>query len=129
MNTTTIHRLIAEHIKTMPDFSARHWATGNINHTPPAQGLWQRLSIQTASSIMSGMADKPMTRQRGAVVVQVFGRLNTGESAIIAQADNIAQHLGYYSHEHLELLTPTVTTVGSDGDFYQVNVRVPYRYK
>ncbi|UNU74108.1 DUF4128 domain-containing protein [Moraxella nasovis] len=127
MNITTIQKLIAKRIATMPNYNPKAWVTGNHNYVPT--DIWHRLSLQSAGAIMSGMADKPMSREIGAVVVQVFTRQNIGEKRAVEQADTIANHLAYYTDENLELLTPSVVIVGSDNDWWQVNVRVPYRYK
>ena len=125
MNTSSIRKIVADLITAMPDFDESVWVTGNDNFTTNGR-TWHRLSIQSAPSRIVGMADTPIIREIGAVVVQIFTPLDSGDS--VERADEIARHLSCVKVGKLELLSPTVTDLGSDGNFYQTNVRIPYRH-
>lgn len=125
MNTSSIRKIVADLITAMPDFDESVWVTGNDNFITNGR-TWHRLSIQSAPSRIVGMADIPIIREIGAVVVQIFTPLDSGDS--VERADEIARHLSCVKVGKLELLSPTVTDLGSDGNFYQTNVRIPYRH-
>lgn len=103
----------------------------NANFTPPPNEIWYRLTIQKGINRMSGMGSKPKTRERGAVVVEIFVPENDGTLNAVRQADSLSKHLGYYRDGFLELMTPSTVNVPFDTNLskYKLNVRVPYRYK
>ncbi|WP_442592468.1 phage tail terminator-like protein [Parapusillimonas sp. JC17] len=102
--------------------------------TPPAAGLWCRLSILHGPSFMAGMADQPYTRKPGRIVVQCFAREGTGTKALTKLADDLEAHFAYWEQGNLECLEASQVNVGA-GDtagrpegtgFYQINVNVRF---
>lgn len=128
MNTTKIERLIRERVAEWEHFDHKLFALPNQNFKPPANKVWYRLTIQSGVNMMSGMDEKPRTRELGAVVVQIFTPENQPLGQAKTLADSLNQHLSYFMKDELELLTGSVIDVGFN-EFYQINVRVPYRYK
>lgn len=128
MNTTKIERLIRERVAEWEHFDHKLFALPNQNFKPPVNQLWYRLTIQSGVNMMSGMDEKPRTRELGAVVVQIFTPENQPLEPAKTLADSLNQHLSYFMKDELELLTGSVIDVGFN-EFYQINVRVPYRYK
>lgn len=103
-------------------------ALDNVNFKTPSDGLWYRLTIQHGINLMVGMADKPCTRELGAVVVQIFYPSNKVTRPAKIIADSLGSHFQYYSIDKLEFMTASLINVPQREDGYQINVRIPYRY-
>lgn len=103
-------------------------ASDNVNFKTPADGLWYRLTIQHGINLMVGMADKPCTRELGAVVVQIFYPSNKVTRPAKIIADSLGSHFQYYSIDKLEFMTASLINVPERENGYQINVRIPYRY-
>lgn len=95
--------------------------------TPPATGLWCRLSIQYASAFMAGMADRPHTRKPGQISIQCFVRERTGTKAINELADALEAHFAYWQSGDLECMEASQVVAGEFEGFYQINVNVRFR--
>lgn len=128
MNNIVIERLIMQHLAKLPNLDKSKVARVNQSFTPPRNGVWVRVTLLGGVNFISGMADVPCTREVGTLVVQVFDRLGKGTADIKTFCDELAKHLAYYTAEQLELLTPSLVYVGTDDEFIQYNVSVPYRY-
>ena len=89
-----------------------------------------RPTVLGGVNFMSGMSDKPCSREVGTVIVQCFDREGQGTGNLKRFADALAQHLAYYKADKLELLTPSIIDAGFDPStkFYQMNVSIEYRY-
>lgn len=127
MNSAIIHDLIISHFKTWANFRPDRNATDNVNFNPP-EGTWYRLTVQHGVNLMVGMADKPCTRELGAVVVQIFYPNNRNTDSAKRLADQIGSHFQYYRIGKLEFLTASIINVPERENGYQLNVRIPYRY-
>ena len=77
---------------------------------------------------MVGMADKPCTRELGAVVVQIFSPSNKSTLDAIQKADSLGSHFQYKRIDKLEFMTASVINVPERENGYQINVRIPFRY-
>lgn len=100
----------------------------NYTFTPPASGVWCRVTIQNADSMIACLGAVPQTRDLGAIVIQVFDRQGAGTKNINVVADSLRAWLEYYKVSGLELLQGSKQTIGSDGNgFYQINLRFEYR--
>lgn len=94
--------------------------------TPPATGLWCRLSIQGGFGFFAGMGAEPHARRAGNMVVQCFARQRAGTGALTRLADQISQHFQFWSEGHLECWEASLIDAGYDKDFVQFNVVVRY---
>ena len=103
-------------------------ALDNKNFKTPSDGLWYRLTVQHGVNLMVGMADKPCTRELGAVVIQIFYPNNRITRPAKQIADSLGNHFQYYSTGKLEFLTASIVNVPERKDGYQLNVRIPYRF-
>lgn len=130
MNNIEIERLIMAKLLTYPNLDLTRVQRENFNFTTPLSGMWIKASVKPSTSFMSGMADKPCTREIGIFYIQIFNKENNGTGKQKAYADNLANHFEYYKIDKLELLTPTLVDVGFDStvNAYQMNLQVPYRY-
>ncbi|MBU0792101.1 MAG: hypothetical protein KKC55_16765 [Gammaproteobacteria bacterium] len=95
--------------------------------TPPADGLWCRLSIQHATAFMAGMADKPYTRKPGQISIQCFARVGTGLKALNVLSDQLEAHFAYWQSGDLECMEVSQIPAGEFEGFYQVNVNIRFR--
>lgn len=128
MNSALIESLILAHMKAWPNFQLARFAEDNINFTTPSDGMWYRLTVQHGINLMVGMANKPCTRELGAVVIQVFYPNNKQTASIKRLADSLGSHFQYYRDGKLELMTASIINVPERENGYQLNVRIPYRY-
>ena len=128
MNNALIDSLIREHMSAWSGFVAQRYATDNVNFQTPSDGIWYRLTVQHGINLMVGMADKPCTRELGAVVIQVFYPNNKQTSSIKRLADSLGSHFQYYRTGKLEFLTASIINVPERENGYQLNVRIPYRF-
>lgn len=129
MNNLVIHEAIEARLKTMKGFRADRYAPDNINFpNKPIDGIWYSLTVQHGVNLMVGMADKPCTRELGAVVVQITYPNNKNTNMAMSMADAFGSHFQYYRTGKLEFLTASVINVPERENGYQINVRIPFRY-
>ena len=129
MNSAKIENLILSRIKEWQHFDDKRIERTNRKCVVPETGVWSRVTIKGGINSIGSLSDKPCIKEVGTVIVQLFGRIGCGTHAIKTQADSLANHLGCYTVDKLELLAPSIIDVGDDGNgFYQINVSIPYRY-
>lgn len=130
MHSIEIEKLINARLLALPNLDLKRVAWVNQNFTIPKAGLWIRPTVLGGINFMSGMSDKPCSREVGTVIVQCFDREGQGTGNLKRFADALAQHLAYYKADKLELLTPSIIDAGFDPNtkFYQINVSIGYRY-
>ena len=128
MNFEGVRQAIATRLSTWTGLPASSIAWENKLFTPPTTGVWCRVTLQYAPSVIACLADVPHTRDLGAVVIQIFDRLDAGTANINNAADSIRSWLEYFKTGDLELLQGSKLTAGADGNgFYQINVRIEFR--
>lgn len=127
MNSALIESMIDSRMRSWANFQPERYATDNVNFKPPL-GTWYRLTVQHGINLMVGMADKPCTRELGAVVIQVFYPNNKQTGSIKRLADSLGSHFQYYRTGKLEFLTASIINVPERENGYQLNVRIPYRF-
>jgi len=91
----------------------------------PADGLWCRLSIETARPIVNGLC-QPHARIPGNIVIQCFDRAisQTPTLELVKLADGIAAHFQFWSVAGLQCREAQLVVVGQSGAFCQANVQV-----
>lgn len=128
MTFEEVRQLIATKMVGWSGLTADRVTYENKTFTPPATGVWARVTIQNADSIIACLADVPHTRDLGAIVIQLFDRQGAGTAAINTAADSLRTWLQYYKVSNLELLQGSKQTIGVDSNgFYQINVRFEFR--
>ena len=129
MHSIEIEKLINARLLALPNLDLKRVAWVNKNFKPPTTGFFIRPTILGGINFMSGMSDKPCLRENGTFIIQVFCRENEGTGNAKVYADSLAKHFAFYKVDKLEILAPSVITVGiDDNNFYQINVSLPYRY-
>ena len=129
MNSAKIENLILSRIKEWQHFDDKRIVRANRKCVVPETGVWSRVTIKGGINSIASLSDKPCIKEVGTVIVQLFERIGSGTGEIKKQADSLANHLGCYTVDKLELLAPSIIDVGDDGNgFYQINVSIPYRY-
>lgn len=129
MNSQLIENLILSRMQAWQYFDVKRIERTNRKCVVPKTGVWSRVTIKGGINHIQSMSDKPCILQVGTVIVQLFDRIGNGTREIKARADSLANHLGCYTVDKLELLAPSVIDIGDDGNgFYQINVLIPYRY-
>jgi len=91
----------------------------------PEDGLWCRLSIETARPVVRGLC-QPQARIPGHVVIQCFDRAEsqTPTQALVQLADALAAHWQFWSALGLQCREAQMVAVGQSGAFCQANVQV-----
>ena len=129
MNDATIERLIILRLMEWEGYGdGSRFELENVNFEIPSDGHWYRATVQQGTNLMSGMADQPMTRELGALVIQMFWEKNQMTYKLKALADSLGKHFQYYQKDKLTMLTASGINVGETDKGYQYNVRVPFRY-
>ena len=129
MHSIEIEKLINTRLLALPNLDLKRVAWLNQNFKPPHAGFFIRPTILGGINFMSGMSNEPCLRENGTFIIQVFCRENEGTGNAKVYADSLAKHFAFYKVDKLEILAPSVITVGiDDNNFYQINVSFPYRY-
>ena len=129
MHSIEIEKLINTRLLALPNLDLKRVAWVNQNFKPPHTGIWLRPTVLGGINFMSGMSNEPCLRENGTFIIQVFCRENEGTGNAKAYADSLAKHFAFYKVDKLEILAPSVITVGiDDNNFYQMNVSIGYRY-
>lgn len=96
-----------------------------VRFEPPADGLWCRLTIETARPITQGLCE-PMARIPGNIIIQCFDRAisQTPTVALIRLADALVEHFQYWEAPGLLCREAQLINVGQSTDYTQANVQI-----
>jgi hypothetical protein len=97
---------------------------------PAGKTIWARLAEIPGLSSTPEVGIGPCVRRTGIIVIQLFVPTYKGTLAITRAADTLVQQFEFYSDPAgpFECHAASAQVVGDDGNnWYQVNVRVPYR--
>jgi len=92
-----------------------------------AKEPWVRLTLAPGDTMTVAIGDGPKARHTGLIMLQVFTDERIGSATAIGLADSLAQHIQYWQSGHLETQAASLSRVGSQNGWYQVNVTAPYR--
>ena len=104
---------------------------GNVEETPSGPQPFLRLTIATGDSMQAGLgggATQRRWRTAGAVIVQIFVAINSGERIARQYADKVAAILRGQRVGDLQFRAPSLVVIGaqSGGAWWQLNVNTPY---
>lgn len=101
----------------------------NQSFDPPPNAPWVRLSIRPAEASRLDVGGPTVAfAVEGTVFVQVFISASLeGDGEALEIADDAAAALADRRLTNVVMRTPALRHVGRDGDWYQLNVTVPYR--
>ena len=97
---------------------------------PAGKAIWARLADIPGLSSTPEVGIGPCVRQTGIVVIQLFVPSYSGTLAMTRAVDTLVAQFQYYSAADgpFDFFEASPQVVGDDGhNWYQVNVRVPYR--
>jgi len=97
---------------------------------PEGRNIWARLADIPGLSSTPEVGIGPCVRRTGIVIIQLFVPSYSGTLAITRAVDTLVTQLQYYSAPEgpFDFFEASPQVVGDDGNnWYQVNVRVPYR--
>ncbi|WP_269915505.1 hypothetical protein [Acinetobacter sp. HY1485] len=92
----------------------------------PQTGLWCAVDILGSQSVISGLADQPLTRRISMLQITCYARPNTGLIALNTLVDDWLVYLEYYQVDALECLNADVLQ-GENTDFIVRYIQVPFR--
>lgn len=127
MNYETIRSTI---IARMQDFAGItqdriDYQNPAVRFTPPADGLWCRLTIETAKPVAQGLC-QPRARVPGNIIIQCFDRAisQAPTLALVKLADALAGHFQFWETAGLMCREAQLINAGQSGEFCQSNVSV-----
>ena len=131
MTTAQARKAINDRIKTFTglDQSKIQWPN-QPNFTPPATGVWSRVTIQYADSVQAGIHFGTLERDFGIINIQCFDRKGQGDVALIDLAEAWRQHFKGWSSTFLEVTqtnAPTPIQSELDTDFISSLIRIEFR--
>lgn len=97
---------------------------------PAGKTIWARLADIPGLSSTPEIGIGPCVRRTGIIVIQLFVPTYKGTLAITRAADTLVQQFEFYSDPTgpFECHAASAQVIGDDGNnWYQVNVRIPYR--
>ncbi|MCY1459858.1 hypothetical protein D9M71_773640 [compost metagenome] len=97
---------------------------------PAGKIIWARLADIPGLSSTPEVGVGPCVRRTGIIVIQLFVPTYEGTLAITRAADTLVEQFEFYSDPTgpFECHAASAQVVGDDGNnWYQVNVRIPYR--
>ncbi|CAK7070196.1 MAG: hypothetical protein KER_03085 [Kerstersia gyiorum] len=96
-----------------------------VRFKPPADGLWCRLSIETAKPVASGLC-LPRARVPGNVIIQCFDHAisQAPTLALVKLADALTAHFQFWEMEGLMCREAQLINAGQSGEFCQANIQI-----
>ena len=107
-------------------------AWSNAEFDPPSESPWVMVTIIDAAAFQAsigGVAGSGNTyRHPGVVVVNIFTPVNVGDGLALAMADYVGTIFRAWQDVSTKtrFLTPSVSRIGTDGNWFQVNVTSPF---
>jgi len=96
----------------------------NIAFNPPNNAAWVRLNILNGATEYRALQYKK--RYNGIINVQIFCPVKTGSDLARQYADKFCSIFDSQVFESVSCDVSSVTIVGADAKFYQINVDTPY---
>lgn len=131
MTTSQARKAINDRIKTFTGIAQTKIQWPNQpNFTPPATGVWSRVTIQYADSVQAGLYQGVVERDLGILNIQCFARKGTGDIDLTTLADNWRSHFKGWSSTFLEITqtnAPTPIQSELDTDFISSLIRIEFR--
>ncbi|HBQ89182.1 MAG TPA: hypothetical protein DD803_06940 [Alcaligenes faecalis] len=104
-----------------------------VRFEPPAEGLWCRLSVETARPVVRGLC-QPKARVPGNIIIQCFDRAisQVPTLALVKLADALTAHFQFWETDGLMCREAQLISVGSNQSvgnpsgmgFTQANVQI-----
>ena len=90
--------------------------------------LWGRLTIEDGDTLQIEIAQNPQYRTIGVATIQLFAKKELGDGGIRDLADEIRDGVWRVKQSGVVFRIPSVRPLGVNGDWWQVNVIIPFRY-
>ena len=96
----------------------------NIAFNQPNNSPWIRLNILNGATEYRALQYKK--RYNGIINIQIFVPIKTGTSVARSYADDVCSMFDSVTFDSVECDVSSVTIVGADTKWYQINVDTPY---
>lgn len=128
MTLTQAHTALIERVSQFTGIDQKRIQYTQIanDFVVPQIGLWCAVDILGSQSLISGLADQPLTRLISMLQITCYARLNTGLIALNTLVDDWLKHLEYYKIDALECLNADVSQ-RENIDFIMRYIQVPFR--
>lgn len=131
MTTAQARKAINDRIKAFTGIAQNKIQWFNQpNFTPPATGVWSRVTIQYADSSQAGLYQGTLERDFGIINIQCFDRKGNGDVDLTNLAEAWRQHFKGWTYQFIEITqtnapTPTIDELSTD--FVSTLVKVEFR--
>lgn len=92
----------------------------------PENSAWVRFTVNQGDSEQNTLEEDPEFRHFGTVIGQVFVPIGAGDGRALQLIDMISSIFRGETIGECLFRSPSVTTPGRDGKWYQKNVTIPY---
>jgi hypothetical protein len=98
----------------------------NVRYTPTVGTAFIRLQVEWATANVISIGGRIKTE--GYVLLSIFTPAGIGSDTALGYADTLAALFNMYHEGALKLLAAVINRVGSQKEWYQVNVLIPFHY-
>jgi len=98
----------------------------NVDYTPTKREIFAELHVIVADSMRASIGDTNLHRNVGIISVNIYVPLHTGTAEGKALADTAAAVFRSQSFNGITCRSPKVVEVGEVGEWYVINMSVPY---
>jgi hypothetical protein len=88
---------------------------------------WVRFTVLPGDGFQASLGTPKVWRSTGVAVIQIFAPLGEGDGLANELADDVTAVFRGISLGGVILRAPSLTRIGPDGAWYQVNVATPYQ--
>jgi len=130
MGFEDIRLAVESHLAAWPDAPV---SFDNVATQPSVQAAidgkqpWVRLTIVPGDTMTAAIGDGPKARHTGLLMLQVFTAENVSSAKAMQLADSLAQHIQYWQDGKFSTQAASLTRVGQQSGWFQVNVSASYR--
>lgn len=133
MTYSEVYEAIINRLKDFADLPLENIQVGNTDVDGGAAfGLnketWAQMRVNYAPTIISGLADNPVTRRVGVLSFRLFGAKGYGEYPSLDLAEKLTTHFQFYRVSFLEFLTGDISPADiKEGEWYALDVSFTFR--
>lgn len=118
---------IRTHIQSYVTEFSRKVVLDNETYDPDPMEIWLRISIKYSDTEPATLGKQPnrIVRRFGGLLIQIFTPSGAGKRPSERILTELDEHFLLKTVDSIQYKSPRVTD-RSDGDFYQVNVTIPF---
>lgn len=123
---TTANAIRTRFRTNVTDVYSYSTAWDNMPFSPPSGALWLQFSVLHGDSDQVEVGGGGRFRTNGVAFANVFAPVDTGDAAATQAADRIVAEFRAVTAGGVTYRTPSVRRVGRSGNWFQINVEIPW---